>query len=78
MLLPPKKTSKPAGRINPPWLIQAWRVFSWHPYKSKPRRDTVLLKKFYRLHINHMLRTKISFAPCLTYNQPLGCRILVA
>jgi hypothetical protein len=46
MLPPPKKTSKPAGSINPPWLIRAWRVFSLHTYKSKLRRDTVLLKKF--------------------------------
>jgi len=36
-----------------------------NPYKSKLRRDTVLLSKFYRLHINHMLRAKIFFAPCL-------------
>jgi len=36
-----------------------------HLYKSKLRRDTALLKKFYRLHIKHMLRAKITFAPCL-------------
>ncbi len=33
--------------------------------KSKLRRDTALLMKFYRLHIIHMPRVKILFAPCL-------------
>jgi hypothetical protein len=38
----------------------------------------VLLMKFYRLHMINMRRAKISFAPCLAYNQPLGHRSLVA
>jgi len=46
--------------------------------KSKPRRNTALLKNFYRLHITNMLRAKIFLAPCFPYNQPLGYRLLVA
>jgi len=45
---------------------------------TKFRRHTVLHSKNLAYIYSHMRRCDFSLAPCLAYNQPLGCRYLAA
>jgi hypothetical protein len=47
-----------------------------HLQNAKLRRDRALIEKVWRAPVNHMLRTKIIFAPCLT--KVAVCRICTA